>query len=329
MPLLAQLDQAQKRSEPLSVALATLKKFSEDQSTGLASMIAFWAFFSVFPLLLVTVTILDLVLPAGDRASVLTRVGDMFPVIDVHNIGHLTGSWWPILLGSVTALWGGLSVIGTMQNAFNKVWEVPQHERPNKVKQIVRSLVVLATVGVGLVLTTFISSFITSSANGVHLGAAGHVGGYLVAIVLDVFLVTVTFMILTERELTLRDVLPGGLLAGVTFFVLQELSAFIISRHLKSAQGTYGHFAVVITILWWFYLQSLVTLVGAQLNVVLKDRLYPRSLVKDGPQTDADRRVLQAYAAERTTDPEAQVVARVSSSARGGASGTSAGDGGG
>jgi hypothetical protein len=70
-------------------------------------------------------------------------------------------------------------------------------------------------------------------------------------------------------------------------------------------------------------------LVGAQLNVVLKDRLYPRSLVKDGPQTDADRRVLQAYAAERTTDPEAQVVARVSSSARGGASGTSAGHGGG
>jgi membrane protein len=181
---------------------------------------------------------------------------------------------------------------------------------------------------VGLVLTTFISSFITSSANGVNLGAAGHVGGYLLAIVLDVFLVTVTFMILTERELTLRDVLPGGILAGVTFFVLQELSAFIISRHLKSAQGTYGHFAVVITILWWFYLQSLVTLVGAQLNVVLKDRLYPRSLVKDAPETDADRRVQQAYAEERTTDPEAQVVARVSGSG-GDASGASGGDGGG
>ena len=328
MQLLDQLDQAQKRSEPLSVALGTVKKFSEDQSSGLAAMIAFWAFFSIFPLLLVTVTILDLALPVGDRQSVLSRVADMLPVLDPKTIGHLTGTWWPILLGSLTALWGGISVIGTMQTAFNKVWEVPQHERPNKVHQIVRSLAVLATVGVGLVLSTFISSFITSSANGVNLGAAGHVGGYLVAIVLDVFLVTVTFKILTERELSMRDVLPGGLLAGITFFVLQELSAFIISRHLKSAQGTYGHFAVVITILWWFYLQSLVTLLGAQLNVVLKDRLYPRSLVKDGPQTDADRRVLQAYAAERTLDPEEQVVAHVPGSGGGDGSGTNAGEGG-
>lgn len=324
MPLLDQLDQAQKRSQPLSVALATFKKFSEDQSTGLASMIAFWAFFSIFPLLLVAVTILDLVLPAGDRASVLGRVADMFPVLSKSEMHGLTGSWWPLLLGTVTALWGGLSVIGTMQVAFDSVWEVPQYERPGKAKQIVRSLAVLATIGVGLVLTTFISSFITSSANGVHLGVAGHIGGYLLAVVLDVFLVTATFRILTQREVTIRDVLPGGILAGVTFFILQELSAFIISRHLKSAQGTYGHFAVVITILWWFYLQSLVTLVGAQLNVVLKDRLYPRSLVK-GPQTDADRRVLQAYAAERAYHPEEEVVARVPGSAGGDPPGARAG----
>lgn len=316
MRLLDQLDQTQRRSKPLSVTLATVKKFSEDQSTGLASMIAFWAFFSLFPLLLVAVTVLDLVLPASDKNSVLTRVADMFPLLDTRSIGGLTGSWWPILLGSFTALWSGISVIGTMQTAFNSVWEVPQYDRPGKVKQIVRSLVVLATIGVGLVLSTFVSSFITSSANGVHLGVAGHVGGYVLSVVLDVVLVVATFRILTEREVTLRDVLPGGILAGVTFFVLQELSAFIISRHLKSAQGTYGHFAVVITILWWFYLQSMITLFGAQLNVVLKDRLYPRSLVK-GSQTDADRRALQAYAAERAYHPEEQVIARVPGSTRG------------
>ena len=325
MQLLDQLDQAQQRSKPLSVTLATVKKFSEDQSTGLASMIAFWAFFSIFPLLLVAVTILDLALPAGDRNAVLTRVAGMFPVLDVKSVRSLTGSWWPLLVGSITALWGGISVVGTMQNAFNSVWEVPQHERPGKVQQIVRSLVVLATIGVGLVLTTFVSSFVTSSANGVNLGAAGRVGGYVFAIVLDVFLVTATFRILTKRDVTIRDVLPGGLLAGVSFFVLQELSAFIISRHLKSAQGTYGHFATVITILWWFYLQSLITLFGAQLNVVLKDRLYPRSLVK-GTKTEADHRVLQAYAAERAYDPDEQVIARVPDSARGGESETNSGE---
>ncbi|MBV8217260.1 MAG: YihY/virulence factor BrkB family protein, partial [Solirubrobacterales bacterium] len=78
----------------------------------------------------------------------------------------------------------------------------------------------------------------------------------------------------------------------------------------QKAQATYGHFATIITILWWFYLQAQITLVGAQLNVVLKERLYPRSLV-DPPQTVADHRVLEAYAAERTYHPKQRVTTHV------------------
>jgi membrane protein len=54
--VLQKLDRAQQRSTTLSVAVATFKKFSDDQSANLAAMIAFWAFFSVFPLFLVLVT---------------------------------------------------------------------------------------------------------------------------------------------------------------------------------------------------------------------------------------------------------------------------------
>jgi membrane protein len=315
MKVLDRLDLVQRRWKPAGAAVATFKKFSEDQSTSLAAMIAFWAFFSLIPLLLVAVTVLGLVLPASDKDSVLGRVADMFPLLDVKGIKGLTGSWWPLLVGAFTALWSGLSVVGGLQTALNSVWEVPQHRRPGKLKQIGRSLWVLATIGVGLVATTLISSFITSSANGVHLGVAGHIGGYLLSLVLDVALVVATFRILTVREVTIRDVLPGGILAGVAFFALQELSAFIISRHLKSAQSTYGHFATVITILWWFYLQSVITLLGAQLNVVLKDHLYPRALRK-GPQTEADHRVLQAYAGERAYYPHEKVLAEVGGSQR-------------
>jgi uncharacterized BrkB/YihY/UPF0761 family membrane protein len=254
--------------------------------------------------------VLGLVLPESDKQSVLTRVADMLPVLDTSSITGLTGSWWPLLVGSFTALWSGIGVVGGLQTALNSVWEVPYHQRPGRLKQAVRSLWVLATIGVGLVATTVLSSFITSSANGVHLGAAGHVAGYLLSAVLDVALVVAAFRILTERDVTVRDVLPGGILAGVAFFVLQQLSAFIISRHLHSAQSTYKHFATVITILWWFYLQSVITLLGAQLNVVLKDRLYPRAL-RQGPQTEADHRVLQAYAEERTYYPHERVLTEV------------------
>jgi membrane protein len=306
MSVLQKVDSAQKRTKPTSVAVATFKKFKEDQSTNMAAMIAFWAFFSIFPLLLVLVTVLGWVLPAGDKDNVLGHIASMFPLLDPNSIKGLSGSVWALLLGALTALWSGIGGVRAVRNAFASVWEIPYHERPGFVTQVLRSLWVLATIGLGLVLTTLISGLVTGSSSGVNLGAGGRVGGYVLSAALDVGLFVAAFRMLTDREITIRDVIPGALLAGVIFFVLQELSAFIISRHLHSAQSTYGHFATVITILWWFYLQAVVTLLGAQLNVVLKERLHPRSVVGT-PRTDADRRALQAYAEERTYHPEEEV----------------------
>ena len=312
MGILDKADAAQKSVRPLSVLVATFKKFQEDQTTSLAAMIAFWAFFSIFPLFLVLVTVLGYVLPASDKTNVLDHVASLFPLIKASSIKGLTGQVWPLLVGGLTSLWSGLGAVRTVQTAFNSVWEIPRHERPGMLEQIRRSLLVLVTIGVGLVLTTLISGLVASASSGVHLGVAGRVAGYVISVALDVGLFIAAFRMLTDRAVTVRDVLPGAVFSGLVFFVLQELSAFIISRHLKSAGSTYGTFATVITILWWFYLQAIVTLLGAQLNVVLKERLHPRSLVH-APQTEADHRVLQAYAAERTYQPEEEVEVRVRS----------------
>src|ERR1700731_1659224 len=186
MGVLDKADAVQKRRPVLSVAVATFKKFQEDQTTNLAAMIAFWAFFSIFPLLLVLVTVLGWVLPASDKANVLTHVANLFPVLDHKSVRGLTGAVWALALGLVTALWSGLGAVRTVQTAFNSVWEIPYHERPGMVSQIKRSLLALVTIGAGLVLTTLISSLVTSSSSGVNLGAGGRVAGYVISIALDV-----------------------------------------------------------------------------------------------------------------------------------------------
>jgi YihY family inner membrane protein len=276
--VLQRLDRAQKRNTTLSVAVATFKKFSDDKSANFAAMIAFWAFFSVFPLLLVLVTLLAIFLPASDKDSVLGHVAQLFPLLNPKTISGLSGAWWTIVLGLATALWSGSGVVRTAQYAFNSVWGTPPDQQPGLVKQVTRSISVLATIGLGLVLTTLLSGLVASSASGVNLGAVGRVGGYLLSLALDIGIFVAAFRILTERDVTTRDVLPGALLSGTAFFALEALSTLIISRYLKNAQSTYGQFATVITILWWFYLQSMITLLGAQLNVVLKEHSYPRSL---------------------------------------------------
>jgi YihY family inner membrane protein len=311
MSAIARLDAVQQRSRSTAVAIATVKKFSEDESTGLATMIAFWAFFSIFPLLLVFVTVLGWVLPASSKESVLNHVAQTFPLLDPSTVKSLGGAVWALLLGLFSALWSGLAVVRTTQSAFNSVWDVPRRRRAGLAEQVIRSLAVLVTIGAGLVLTTVVSGFVTSASRGVNIGVAGQIGGYVLAAALDVGLMLAAFRILTDRSLTTRDVMPGALLAGLIFFILQQVSALVISRYLHNAQSTYGHFATVITILWWFYLQSIVTLLGAQLNVVLKERLYPRSLA-GGPQTEADRRAVQAYGEDGAHRPGEEVAAGVS-----------------
>jgi YihY family inner membrane protein len=296
---LDKVDDFQQRHKVPAIAIATFKKFSEDQSTNLASMIAFWAFFSIFPLFLVLVTLLGFFLPTGTKNSVLHNISQMLPLINPQTVSGLHGSWWALIVGILTALWSGTGVVRTIQTAFNSVWEVPMKERPKLVEQVGRSVLVLVTLGLGIVLTTLISGLITGTANDLHLGWFAQLAGYVITIALDVGLFIAAYRILTDRDVSVRDVLPGALLAGVVFWVLQQLSSFIISSRLQSAGSTYGTFATVITILWWFYIQGIVSMLGAQLNVVLKENLWPRGLV-GVPDTEADTRAYDAYAKEKT-----------------------------
>lgn len=261
------------REEPSrGVAAATFKKFQRDGATRLAALLGFWAFFSIFPLFLLLVSVLGFALPASDKTAVLHHVAALFPLLDPSTVSHLSGSVWSIVLGGVTALWSGTAVMRSAEFAFNSVWEVPPEQRPKMKEQLLRALRALLTIGLGLVVSTVVSGYVTGQASGVGLGPAGRIGGYLVALALDIGLFLAAFRMLTDRAVSLKELLPGALLSGVAFFVLEEASSFIISRRLQHAQATYGHFATVITVLWWFYLQGIVTMLGAELNTVLRAR---------------------------------------------------------
>jgi membrane protein len=303
---LDKIDTYQQQHKAMAIPIAVFKKFSEDQSTNLASMIAFWAFFSIFPLLLVLVTLLGFFLPADMKTSVLKDVAGYIPLLNTKTIAGLSGSWWALIIGIVSALWSGSAVVRTVQFAFNSVWEIPYHQRPKMLEKILRSIWVLGTIGVGLVISVLITGFVSGTSNSLHLAWFGHLLGYVIAIALDIGLFVAAFRMLTDRDVSTRDVLPGAVLSGVVFWILQSLSSLIISHYLSNAQSTYGTFATVITMLWWFYMTSIVTLLGAQLNVVLKERLYPRGLV-DAPDTEADHRLYDNYAKERTYDENEQV----------------------
>lgn len=295
---LARLDQAQQNKPALAIPVATVKKFGEDRSANLAAMMAFWAFFSIFPLMLATITLLGYVLPEKDKARVLEQISGYLPLLDTSTIGGLEGSVFALVFGLLAAVWSGSAVVRMTQFAFNSVWEVPDVERPKLPEKLRRSMLAMGTIGLGLVASTFLIGFVAGSDPTIDLGPVGRILGFLAAIVVDIGLFVLAFRMLTDRAITTKDVMPGAVFAGVCFWLLQTLSSVIITRYLSSASETYGTFATVITILWWFYLQCQLTLLGAQVNVVLKRTYYPRALL-GGPQTEADHRVLADMARAR------------------------------
>src|ERR1700722_15017434 len=109
--LLHRLDAYQQRHPALAVPAAVLKKFSDDGAGNRAALIAYYGFFSLFPLLLVFPTILGFVLAGDPRAqqAVQNSVVKQIPVVGIH-LKALRGSGLGLAVGLVGAVLSGLGV---------------------------------------------------------------------------------------------------------------------------------------------------------------------------------------------------------------------------
>jgi uncharacterized BrkB/YihY/UPF0761 family membrane protein len=88
--------------------------------------------------------------------------------------------------------------------------------------------------------------------------------------------------------------------------VLQAGGGYLVGHQLKNTSQVYGTFALVLGLLAWIYIGVQVSIYAAELNTVIANRLWPRSIVQP-PLTDADRRSLAAQVTEEQRRPEQQV----------------------
>jgi inner membrane protein YhjD len=296
MRLLRSIDRFQQRRPWLGFLAAVVKKFSDDQASQLAALIAYYAFFSLFPLLLVFVTVLGFVLQGNPSAqnSVLHSTLSQFPIIgnqlqrDVHS---LKGSGIALAIGLIGSLLAGLGITGATQNAFSQVWYIPRKRRPNFLVWRLRGVVLLAALGLLFIVSTAVAGFVTAQTAGV----VEVLGGILVALAVNLLLFFTAFRLLTSEEIATGDLLPGVVVAAVLWQILQHIGGYYVEHVVRHAKETSGLFALVLGLLAWLYLGAQVTLLAAEVNVVRARRLWPRSFFSDH-LLDADKRALTAVA---------------------------------
>jgi membrane protein len=288
------LDRHQQQSRRLAFVAAVFKKFSEDQAGQQAALIAYYAFVSLFPLLLVLVTVLGFVLQGdpSEQKRILDGTLGQFPLVsDQLRLQSLTGSGVGLAIGVLGSLLAGMGITGATQNAFNRIWHVPFKHRPDWLHARLRGLGMLAILGTLSIVSTTAAGYVGSASH----AALAVLAGVIVAFALNLALFMTAFKLLTAVEVSWRDLLPGVIVAAVFWQLLQHLGGFYVDHELKRTGPLYGVFALVLGLLAWLYLGAQLTIFAAEVNVVRCRRLWPRSFFSD-PLLDADRRALTSSA---------------------------------
>ncbi|HEX8768666.1 MAG TPA: YihY/virulence factor BrkB family protein [Jatrophihabitans sp.] len=301
----AALDRFQQRHRWAGLPLAVLYKFIDDQGTVLAALITYYAFISLFPLLLLLVTVLGYALHGNEhlQIQVFNSALSQFPVIGDQlrtNIDPLHGKVLGLVVGILGSLYGGLGVAQACQNAMNKVWAVPRHDRPSVIKARGISLLLLMLLGTGVIATTILSGLSTSASEyGSNLGVGARILTSVLSVAVNAVLFMVAFQLMTAEHITLAQVRGGALAAAVCWQLLQVVGTYYVGHQLKGASATYGVFALVLGSIAWIHLGALVIVMSAEYSVVKAKKLWPRSLLTPFTDnvrlTEGDRRAYASY----------------------------------
>jgi membrane protein len=307
--LIKSVDRAQRDRPWIAVPVATLKKFNDDRASKLAALVAYYAFASIFPLLLIAVTVLGIVARTNPTVGKhLLHALHQYPIVGTelsHSMRHgLNGTGLALVVGVLFTLYGARGIAGAIQNALNSVWEVPLFRRPKFPKNLLRSFGLICVIGPGQIITIALSTIAGGTG---HLGGiGGQIAAIVVSLILNIGLFWLGFRIATAAEVATRDLRLSAILAAIAWQILQLIGSEFVKHASNSAYGTFG---VVLGLLAWFYLQAQITLYVSELNVVRARKLWPRAL-DPPPLTKADLDAYQLYAESGLLRPDLEVQVR-------------------
>ena len=253
-----------RRSPAIDVIVETLDGFRRHLTGRNAAVLTYYGFLTLFPLFLAASTIAGFVLEAKPawRKDLLDSAINSVPFIgDQIASGAISGSWIALIVGLATALWGSLKAFVGLQSAYDDTWEIAIDDRASGAKQRIRALIGLAAIGGSQIATVTLAAVVDRAGLPI-IGSAGIVLGGLA---INVAVVGVMYRYLTSATLSWHTIVPGAVLTGTLYTVIQFAGTALTTRMLESAE-TYGDFAGVLALLTWLSVHSLINLMGAEFN---------------------------------------------------------------
>jgi membrane protein len=259
---------------------AVLTKFFADRGTHLAAMIAYFALLSFVPLLFLALALLGLAHQANADSFFVRELQKAFPSTSVTSILNAVRAIQKNatalgIVGGFFLLWSSLSFFSVLESAFNIVYG-----RPNRGWLHGKALATVMMVG--SLVALFVSLVIGSFGQEILKHYAGFQGNATTARVLALFIsafglfvfLTSAYYVLTNVDLSLREVIPGAATAAVILeATFQVLPLYVVlSKHNPVLQSLSGPAVLLV----WLYVMANVIVLGAEVNWHLSRRTGPQ-----------------------------------------------------
>lgn len=261
----------------LGLLVQAVREASQDHAKDLAAAIAFWAFFSVFPLLIGILSLAGYFLQSSElQARIYEVMTDVLPgsaslVRDnleavVQHRG--TMSW----VGIGGLLWTASKGFGAITRAVNRALGAKRthHFLLSKVRYffmaVAVSVLMITSIAITLALEIVLEpSFLTRF--GLEAVEVSRLKSWLLSFLLIFLTFALIYKLAPYVEVRWRQVLPGALLAAALFELVKTAFMLYLDR-VADFEAVYGSLSSIIVLLLWLYLSALILVYGAEYNIV-------------------------------------------------------------
>lgn len=261
----------------------TFSEFGEDDCPMMAASLAYYAMFSIPPLVMIVITVTGAVwgeeAVRGHISRELERIigeGGRDQILDMVRHSSQSGKGWlATLVSSAVLILGSTGVMIQLQAALNRVWEIEPDKESGGVKTLIFKrmlsfamvLAIAFLLLISLILTTVLSSMVgyLNSVLPMGAGTLTMIGQAVGTVIVITLLFGILFRWLPDADIQWNDVWVG---AGATalLFVLGKAG---LGLYLGNKDpGTYGTAGALVLLLMWVYYSSMIFLLGAEFTQV-------------------------------------------------------------
>ena len=261
----------------------TWREFREDDLTLLAAALTYYGVLSLFPAMLVLVSILGLLGPSATQ-SLIDNLASLSPgpardVVTnaIHNLqGASAAAGFAFVLGLLGALWSASGYVGGFMKASNVIYEVEEGRpfwklRPLQIAVTVLVVLLAAAISLAIVITGPLAHRVGDV---IGLGETAvtvwSVAKWpVIAAIVSQIIAFLYWVAPNVRQPGYRWISPGGVLAVVLWVVASGAFAFYVAN-FGSYNKTYGTLGGVISFLVWMWITNIAILFGAELDAEME-----------------------------------------------------------